>query len=123
MPVVVAGNAVDLAGTPWAKLGVSGEAPLLLCDAERRFLGPLLAQAGGVSFGQPSGGLRLRVIVLDPNQRVAATFDSRSWPRRRGHGGDRRLRARHRRRRSDAAHADGARPGTAALLRAEFCTS
>ena len=50
MPVAVAGNAVDLAGTPWAKLGVAGEAPLLLCDAERRFLGPLLAQAGGVGL-------------------------------------------------------------------------
>ena len=28
----------------------------------------------------PAGALRMRVIVLDPNQRVAATFDSRALP-------------------------------------------
>ena len=28
----------------------------------------------------PGGALRMRVIVLDPNQRIAATFDSRALP-------------------------------------------
>jgi predicted 2-oxoglutarate/Fe(II)-dependent dioxygenase YbiX/peroxiredoxin len=78
MPVVVAGSAVAAAAAAWAKLGGSGESPLLLCDADKKFLPALLAQ-GGVGFG-PAGGLRMRVIVLDPNQRIAATFDSRALP-------------------------------------------
>src|SRR5688572_27208817 len=75
-PVVVAGNSMANASAPWAKLGGTAEAPLLLCDPDRRFLGALLAQ-GGMGLG-PAGALRMRVIVLDPNQRVAATFDSRA---------------------------------------------
>jgi hypothetical protein len=78
VPVVVAGNAVVTAAAPWAKLGGTPEEPLLLCDPERRFLGALLAQSG-MGLG-PAGALRMRVIVLDPNQRVAATFDSRALP-------------------------------------------
>src|SRR4029077_11378295 len=77
-PVVVAGNAVAAAAAPWAKLGGSAETPLLLCDADRKFLPALLSQ-GGVGFG-PVGGLRMRVIVLDPTQRIAATFDNRALP-------------------------------------------
>jgi predicted 2-oxoglutarate/Fe(II)-dependent dioxygenase YbiX len=77
-PVVVAGNAVAAAAAPWAKLGGSAETPLLLCDADRKFL-PALLSAGGIGLGS-AGGLRMRVIVLDPNQRVAATFDSRALP-------------------------------------------
>ena len=77
IPVVVAGNAVAAAAAPWAKLGGSAESPLLLCDADRKFLPALLSQ-GGVGLG-PGGSLRMRVIVLDPNQRIAATF-SRRWP-------------------------------------------
>jgi predicted 2-oxoglutarate/Fe(II)-dependent dioxygenase YbiX len=77
-PVVVAGNAVASAAAPWTKLGGSIETPLLLCDADKKFLPALLSQ-GGVGFG-PAGGLRMRVIVLDPNQRIAATFDSRALP-------------------------------------------
>jgi hypothetical protein len=75
VPIIVAGNAVAGAATPWSKLGGTPEKPLLLCDPDRRFLGALLAH-GGVALG-PVGALRMRVIVLDPNQRVAATFDSR----------------------------------------------
>jgi predicted 2-oxoglutarate/Fe(II)-dependent dioxygenase YbiX len=78
VPVVVAGNDVATASGPWAKLGGSAETPLLLCDADKKFL-PALLSPGGIGFGSP-GGLRLRVIVLDPNQRVAATFDSRALP-------------------------------------------
>jgi predicted 2-oxoglutarate/Fe(II)-dependent dioxygenase YbiX len=74
--VVVAGNALAQAAAPWSKLGGSAESPLLLCDPERRFLAALLAQ-GGVGLGS-GGTLRMRVIVLDPNQRVAATFDTRA---------------------------------------------
>jgi len=77
-PVVVAGNAVAAAAAPWAKLGGSAETPLLLCDADKKFL-PALLSAGGIGLGS-AGGLRMRVIVLDPNQRVAATFDSRALP-------------------------------------------
>jgi predicted 2-oxoglutarate/Fe(II)-dependent dioxygenase YbiX len=76
VPVVVAGNAVANASTPWAKLGGTLEAPLLLCDPDRKFLAALLAQ-GGMGLA-PAGALRMRVIVLDPNQRIAATFDSRA---------------------------------------------
>src|SRR4030095_13328477 len=79
VPVVVAGNAVAGASAPWSKLvGGTPEAPLLLCDPERRFLAALLAQ-GGMGLGA-AGALRMRVIVLDPNQRIAATFDSRALP-------------------------------------------
>ena len=77
-PVVVTGNAVAAAAAPWAKLGGSAETPLLLCDADKKFV-PALLFAGGIGLG-PAGGLRMRVIVLDPNQRVAATFDSRALP-------------------------------------------
>jgi predicted 2-oxoglutarate/Fe(II)-dependent dioxygenase YbiX len=77
-PVVVAGNAVAAAAAPWAKLGGSAETPLLLCDADKKFL-PALLSAGGIGLGS-AGGLRMRVIMLDPNQRVAATFDSRALP-------------------------------------------
>ena len=78
--VVVAGNAVATAASSWSKLNSSGdgtEGPLLLCDPERKFLPALLASAGGIGFG-PATGLRMRVIVLDPNQRVATTFDTRA---------------------------------------------
>jgi predicted 2-oxoglutarate/Fe(II)-dependent dioxygenase YbiX len=81
--VVLAGNAVAPAAGLWPKLGGStgenAEGPLLLCDPERKFLGAFLASGGGVGFG-PATGLRMRVIVLDPNQRVAATFDTRALP-------------------------------------------
>jgi hypothetical protein len=78
VPVVVAGNAVAGASAPWTKLGGTAETPLLLCDPERKFLAALLAQ-GGMGLG-PAGALRMRVIVLDANQRIAATFDSRALP-------------------------------------------
>jgi predicted 2-oxoglutarate/Fe(II)-dependent dioxygenase YbiX/peroxiredoxin len=74
--VVVAGNSLAQAAAAWSKLGGSAEHPLLLCDPERRFLSALLAQ-GGIGLGS-GGALRMRVIVLDPNQRVAATFDTRA---------------------------------------------
>ena len=77
-PVVVAGNAVAAAAAPWAKLGGSAETPLLLCDADKKFV-PALLFAGSIGLGS-AGGLRMRVIVLDPNQRVAAMFDSRALP-------------------------------------------
>jgi hypothetical protein len=73
--VVVCCNPVAAAAPLWAKLGGQDDGPLLLCDGDRKFVPALLAQ-GGVALG-PAGSLRLRVIVLDPNQRVAATFDSR----------------------------------------------
>jgi predicted 2-oxoglutarate/Fe(II)-dependent dioxygenase YbiX len=76
VPVVVAGNPIATAGALWTKLGGQPESPLLLCDAERKFLPALLTQ-GGIGFGAPTA-LRLRVIVLDANQRVAATFDTRA---------------------------------------------
>jgi predicted 2-oxoglutarate/Fe(II)-dependent dioxygenase YbiX/peroxiredoxin len=74
--VVVAGNSLAQAAAAWSKLGGRAEHPLLLCDPERRFLSALLAQ-GGIGLGS-GGALRMRVIVLDPNQRVAATFDTRA---------------------------------------------
>jgi predicted 2-oxoglutarate/Fe(II)-dependent dioxygenase YbiX len=73
VPVVVCGNPVAAAGAPWAKL-CGGADTLLLCDAERKFLPAFLSQ-GGIGFGQTV--MRTRVIVLDPNQRVAGTFDTR----------------------------------------------
>jgi predicted 2-oxoglutarate/Fe(II)-dependent dioxygenase YbiX/peroxiredoxin len=71
--VVLCANASATAAPVWAGLGAA-EA-LLMCDPERKIVAPLLAQVG-MGLG-PSGGLRSRVIVLDPNQRIAATFDSR----------------------------------------------
>jgi hypothetical protein len=73
--VVACGNPVAAAAPLWAKLGGQDDGPLLLCDGERKLVSALLAQ-GGVALG-PSGSLRLRVIMLDPNQRVATTFDTR----------------------------------------------
>jgi len=80
VPVVVAGNAVAAAAAPWSKLGGTQEQPLLLCDPDRKFLTALLAQGGmGTGLGTGAGGaLRMRAIVLDPNQRIAATYDSRA---------------------------------------------
>ncbi|MDP1753395.1 MAG: 2OG-Fe(II) oxygenase [Reyranella sp.] len=77
--VVVAGNGVAPAAALWSKLGGSDspEGPLLLCDTDRKFLPALLAPAGGIGFG-PAAALRMRVIALDPNQRVATTFDTRA---------------------------------------------
>jgi predicted 2-oxoglutarate/Fe(II)-dependent dioxygenase YbiX len=76
VPVVVAGNPVADAAGPWVKLAGERASPLLLCDGERKFL-PALLTRGGIGLG-PAGALRLRVIVLDANQRVAATFDTRA---------------------------------------------
>jgi predicted 2-oxoglutarate/Fe(II)-dependent dioxygenase YbiX len=68
-------TAIGIAPPIWEQLGGEAAGHLLLCDAERKFVPALLSQ-GGIGFGQ-TGGLRTRVILLDPNQRVAATFDSR----------------------------------------------
>jgi predicted 2-oxoglutarate/Fe(II)-dependent dioxygenase YbiX len=76
VPVVVAGNPLAAAAAAWTKLGCQPEHPLLLCDSERQFLPALLTQ-GGIGLG-PASALRTRTIVLDPNQRVAATFDARA---------------------------------------------
>jgi len=73
--VVLAGTPVAAAAAPWAKLGGDAGGRLLLCDPDRRLVAALLSP-GGVGFGQP-GALRVRVIAIDPNQRVAATFDTR----------------------------------------------
>lgn len=78
VPAVVAGNAVAAASAPWAKLGGGTDSPLLLCDSDRKYLPALLAQ-GGIGLA-PTGNLRMRVIVFDPNQRIAATFESRALP-------------------------------------------
>ncbi len=75
--VVATGMPLAAASAAWAKLGGDGDGRLLLCDGERKFVPFLLAQGGGISFGQSGMALRQRVIVLDANQRVAATFDSR----------------------------------------------
>lgn len=75
--VVVAGNTVAASAPAWKKLGASPEEPLLLCDEKGQFLPAFLSQAGAVSFGQGMG-MRQRVIALDPNQRVATTFDTRA---------------------------------------------
>lgn len=77
--VVVAGNEARGAASHWKRLGVEPEAPLLLVDDKAQFLPALLAQGGAIGFGQGMG-LRQRVIVLDPNQRVASTFDTRAIP-------------------------------------------
>ena len=75
--VVVTGSEIARAAPAWEKLGAEPEQPLLLCDPKGQYLTALLAQGGAVSFGQAMG-LRQRVIVLDPNQRVAATFHTRA---------------------------------------------
>jgi predicted 2-oxoglutarate/Fe(II)-dependent dioxygenase YbiX len=77
--VVVAGNDAAPAAALWSKQGgdKAGGEPMLFCDPGRKFLPALLAPAGGVGFG-PAAGLRMRVIALDPNQRVATTFDTRA---------------------------------------------
>ena len=61
-----------------AKLGGDADGRLLLVrSASAKFVPPCSPKAA--SSLRPGGlGLRLRVIVLDPNQRVAATFDSRA---------------------------------------------
>ena len=74
-----AGNAVAGASAPWSKLGGTPEAPLLLCDRRAQVLGRA-AGPGRHAASAPAGALRMRVIVLDPNQRIAATFDSRPLP-------------------------------------------
>jgi predicted 2-oxoglutarate/Fe(II)-dependent dioxygenase YbiX len=76
VPVVICGNTVAAAAPAWAKLGSKDDGLLLLCDGERKLVPALLAPAG-VALGS-GGNLRQRVVVLDPNQRVAATFDSRA---------------------------------------------
>lgn len=76
--VVVAGTPVAAAAGPWSKLSGGADDALLLCDGERKFVPALLA-AGGIGLA-PSGPLRLRIVVLDPNQRIAATFDTRPLP-------------------------------------------
>src|SRR5690349_14806946 len=73
--VVVCANLVAAAGPAWSKIDSADDAPLLLCDGERKVLPMLLAQ-GGVALGQ-TAGLRHRVILLDPNQRIATPFDAR----------------------------------------------
>ncbi|HSI02074.1 MAG TPA: hypothetical protein VLA02_15845 [Reyranella sp.] len=76
--VVVAAAMPTAAAAPlWARLGGDADGRLLLCDGERKFVPLLLTQGGAVSFGHGGQGLRARVIVLDSNQRVAGTFDSR----------------------------------------------
>ena len=75
VPVVVSGNTVAVAATLWTAFAAN-DGPLLLCDPDRKFVAALLSQSGvGLA---PTGALRMRVIVFDPNQRVAATFDTRS---------------------------------------------
>ena len=103
----------------WAKLGGDADGRLLLADGERKFVRLLLAQGGGVSFGQSGLGLRLRVIVLDANQRVAGTLRQPAAAR----GGreprrPREQRAQRRRRRPGYPDAGGARAGAAAGVRA-----
>ncbi len=77
-PVVVAGTPVAAAKALWSKLAGDADVPLLLCDGERRFV-PALLTPGGVGLG-PAATMRQRVVVLDANQRVAATFDQRPLP-------------------------------------------
>jgi hypothetical protein len=73
--VVVCGNPLAAAAPAWSKIDPASDAPLLLCDGERKVL-PMLLSQGGVALGQ-TAGLRHRVILLDPNQRIATTFDTR----------------------------------------------
>jgi len=74
--VVATGTDIAAAGTIWKRLVGTEDGLLLLCDAEGKFLPALLTQ-GGIGFGQ-TAGLRSRVLALDPDQRIAATFDSRA---------------------------------------------
>ncbi len=74
--VVVSASQTPAATAAWKKFGAEPESPLLLLDQKGQFLPALLSQGGAVSFGQGMG-LRQRAIVLDPNQRVAGTFDTR----------------------------------------------
>jgi predicted 2-oxoglutarate/Fe(II)-dependent dioxygenase YbiX len=60
VPVVVCGNPLAAAGAAWAKLA-GADGPLLLCDAERKFL-PAFLTVGGVGFG------------------ASVTFDTRPLP-------------------------------------------
>src|SRR5215475_2635218 len=76
VPVVICGNAVSAAAPAWSKIEATADGALLLCDGERKAVPALLAQTG-MALGQ-TGGLRQRVIVLDANQRVATTFDTRA---------------------------------------------
>ncbi len=118
--VVVAGNTVAAAGTLWKKLGLLPEDPLLLCDEKGQFLPALLSRAGAVSFGQGMG-MRQRVIVLDPNQRVATTFDTQALlAATEAMAGPCRFGALKRRRRPASEHGHGAGDGPAARLRAGF---
>lgn len=73
--VVIAATPVATAEPVWAKLGLGADAPLLLCDGERKEAASFLAQ-GGAALGQ-TALLRSRVLLLDPNQRLAASFDTR----------------------------------------------
>ena len=118
VPVVVAGNAVAAAAAPWAKLGGPAESPCCCAIAERKFLPPLLAQGGvGLRSGRRPAHARDRARSQPAHRR-----DLRQ-PRPAG------------RRRSDGRHsptpcaptaardqvmlhADGARPGAAARVRA-----
>jgi predicted 2-oxoglutarate/Fe(II)-dependent dioxygenase YbiX len=75
--VVAAATPAAAAAPVWARLGGDADGRLLLCDGERKLVPMMLAQGGGVAFGQAGIGLRQRVVVLDANQRVAGTFDSR----------------------------------------------
>ncbi|TMJ29533.1 MAG: hypothetical protein E6G95_06670 [Alphaproteobacteria bacterium] len=54
--MVAAATPAAAAALPWSKLGGDGDGWLLLCDGERKFVPLLLAQGGGVAFGQ--SGLR-----------------------------------------------------------------
>ena len=77
--VVVVATPSAAAEPAWKKLGFGAEldagVPLLLCDGERRVVPGLLAQ-GGAALGH-AALLRSRVLLLDPNQRLAASFDTR----------------------------------------------
>ena len=75
--VVVAAGELKAVAAQWKKLGVEPEAPLLLVDGKAQFLPALLSQGSTVGFGQGMGP-RQRVVMLDPNQRVAATYDTRA---------------------------------------------
>ncbi len=73
--VVLAAIPVATATPAWAKLNLDAEDPLLLCDGEQKIVPMLMAQ-GGAALGQ-AALLRSRVLVLDPNQRLAAAYDTR----------------------------------------------
>ena len=73
--LVVAPGRCRAAGAIWATRRV----PMVRsCYATGgKFVPALLSPGRRRSFGQSGAGLRLRVIVLDANQRVAGSFDSR----------------------------------------------